>query len=65
MLAAVLRHGGGTRRAAEGPGGPARHQTLSGQRGHTRPQLGGQQLQAAGGSPASEECGCQEAGSRR
>lgn len=64
MLAAVPQHGGHTRRVAEGPGGPASHQALSEQRGHAWPQLAGQQLQAAGGSSASEECGCQEAGSR-
>lgn len=64
MLAAVPWPGGGSCCAAEGPGSPACYQALSEQGGHTWPQLGGQQLQAAGGPPASKECCCQEAGSR-
>lgn len=65
MLAAVPWPRGDGRRSAERPGGPARRQGLSEQSDHSRPQLVGQELQAAREPPASEECGHQEAGSRR
>lgn len=65
VFTAVPWPGRGTCRAAEGPGGPACHQASPRPKGHTRPQLGGQQLQAAAGPSAAEECGGQEVGSSR
>lgn len=65
MLAAVPRPCGAARCSAERPGGPARRKALPDQSDHSRPRLVGQELQAARGPPASEECGYQEAGSRR
>lgn len=64
MFAPVPWPGGGTRCAAEGLAVPACHQALSEPGGPTRPQLGGQKLQAAGRPPTSKDCGCQKAGSR-